>query len=172
MAEGNARVGEIELWWEDVGPKDAPVVLLVMGANILNAVTLASSPDDTARVLLSLAASLAIALVSMFTMTISQAATMVAVSRVHLSQPVSIGAAFAGLKGRLFRLCFITIGLIMLILLCFLLLIVPGIYVMLRWSLAIPVVVLERTGLSGGMARSAALVPEVRHTRLRHAGLL
>ena len=33
MAEGKVRVGEIELWWEDFGPRSRPSVLLVMGAN-------------------------------------------------------------------------------------------------------------------------------------------
>jgi esterase len=33
MAEGKTRVGELELWWQDFGPKAAPAVLLVMGAN-------------------------------------------------------------------------------------------------------------------------------------------
>jgi pimeloyl-ACP methyl ester carboxylesterase len=33
MAEGKARVGEIELWWEDFGSRANPTVLLVMGAN-------------------------------------------------------------------------------------------------------------------------------------------
>lgn len=33
MAEGKARVGELDIWWEDFGPRGAPTVLLVMGAN-------------------------------------------------------------------------------------------------------------------------------------------
>jgi pimeloyl-ACP methyl ester carboxylesterase len=33
MAEGKVRVGELELWWQDFGPRDRPTVLLVMGAN-------------------------------------------------------------------------------------------------------------------------------------------
>ena len=33
MSEGKAKVGEIELWWEDFGEPSDPSVLLVMGAN-------------------------------------------------------------------------------------------------------------------------------------------
>jgi len=33
MAEGKARVGDVELWWQDFGPRERPTVLLVMGAN-------------------------------------------------------------------------------------------------------------------------------------------
>ena len=33
MAEGKVRVGELDIWWEDFGPRSAPTVLLVMGAN-------------------------------------------------------------------------------------------------------------------------------------------
>ena len=33
MAEGKVRVGAIELWWQDFGPRSRPTVLLVMGAN-------------------------------------------------------------------------------------------------------------------------------------------
>ena len=40
----------------------------------------------------------------------------------------------------------------------FLLLILPGIFFALRWSLVIPAAVLERIGLRAAMGRSAALV--------------
>jgi esterase len=33
MAEGKARVGEVEIWWEEFGSRTNPTVLLVMGAN-------------------------------------------------------------------------------------------------------------------------------------------
>lgn len=33
MAQGKARVGDVELWWEDFGDRANPTVLLVMGAN-------------------------------------------------------------------------------------------------------------------------------------------
>ena len=33
MAEGKAKVGGIELWWEDFGDQGNPTILLVMGAN-------------------------------------------------------------------------------------------------------------------------------------------
>jgi hypothetical protein len=133
--------------------------LLMVGARIVNTAAAAGvGEDQVGRLLMSLATTFALALASMFTMAISQAATMVAVSRLHLNQPISIGGAFAGLKQRIFKLCVITIALVIQIAFCFLLCILPGIYVALRWSLALPVAVLEHAGLRQSMARSATLV--------------
>src|SRR6185436_7400342 len=133
--------------------------LLLVGARIVNtAAATGVSEDQVGRLTISLVTTLVLGMASMFTMAISQAATMVAVSRLHLNQPVSIGGAFAGLRHRIFKLCVITIALVIQIAVCLLMCILPGIYVWLRWSLAIPVAVLEEAGLRRSMARSATLV--------------
>src|SRR5262249_19359283 len=78
---------------------------------------------------------------------ISQGATVIAVSHVHLGRPVSISEAFAGMKGRALSLALIMIGLGVGIGIGFVLLIVPGIILALMWALTIPVAVLEDKGL-------------------------
>src|SRR5262245_40318822 len=77
--------------------------LLVVAAQIATTASLGRNQEDLGRLLLSLLAAMVIGFVSLITMSISQAATMVAVSRLHLNQPVTIAGAFAGLKGRVFR---------------------------------------------------------------------
>jgi hypothetical protein len=133
--------------------------LLMVGARILNGAFVAgANPEDLGPALIGLGATFVLALLSMFTMTISQAATMVAVSRLHLNQSVSIGGAFGSLRGRLFRICGISLAIIFLSALGLLACIVPGIYLMLRWSLAVPAAVLENVGLGQAMARSTTLI--------------
>ena len=70
---------------------------------------------------------LATIVVSLATMSASQGATVIAVSQVHLGRPTSIAEAFAGIKGRIFHLVLIMIGLCIGIGMGFVLLIVPGV---------------------------------------------
>lgn len=88
---------------------------------------------------------------------VSQGATVIAVSHVHLGRPVSIGEAFAGIKGRVLYLALIMIGYWVGIGVGFVLLIVPGIILALMWALTIPVAVLEDKGLRDSVERSAEL---------------
>ena len=87
----------------------------------------------------------------------SQAATVIAVSDVHLGRPASIAAAFVAIRGRLLRTMGIMVGVGIGVAVGFLLLIIPGIYLGLAWSLAVPVTVLEGTGLSATTTRSSFL---------------
>ena len=87
----------------------------------------------------------------------SHAATIVAVSAVHLDHPISISKAYNFIKGRIPQLLLIMTGLGVGVGIGFLLLIVPGILLMLRWSLTIPVAVLENKGLREATARSSQL---------------
>lgn len=88
---------------------------------------------------------------------ISQGATVIAVSHVHLGRRVSIGDAFAGIKGRVLYLALIMLGYWIGIGVGFVLLIVPGIILALMWALTIPVAVLEDKGLRDSVERSAEL---------------
>jgi hypothetical protein len=87
----------------------------------------------------------------------AQAATLVAVSEVHLERPASIGSALAAIKGRLLKISLIMVAVWLGIGVGFVLLIVPGIILALAWSLAIPVAVLESQGLRGATSRSSTL---------------
>jgi len=95
--------------------------------------------------------------VNLIALTASHAATVMAVSDVHLERPTSIGAAFAAIKGRLLGVMGIMFGVGLGIFIGLLLLIIPGIYLALAWSLAIPVTVLEGTGLNDTVTRSSFL---------------
>jgi hypothetical protein len=89
--------------------------------------------------------------------TCSQAATVVAVSQLHLDRPITIGQAFAALRGRIGELCLITISVGFLIGLGIIACIVPGILLALRWAIVVPIAVLERAPLRVAMSRSADL---------------
>ncbi|RDJ93593.1 nucleotide exchange factor GrpE, partial [Lacticaseibacillus rhamnosus] len=65
--------------------------------------------------------------VSLVAVTIAQAATVIAVSELHLDRPLAIGHAFAAIKGRVFELCLITVAIGVLVFLGFLALVIPGI---------------------------------------------
>ncbi len=87
----------------------------------------------------------------------SQAATVVAVSEVHLDRPASVTDSFSRVKGEIGGV----IGMSMLVGLGvgagFLALIVPGILLALMWSLAVPVKILENKGATDAMSRSSDL---------------
>ncbi len=88
---------------------------------------------------------------------VSQGATVIAVSRLHLGREASISSLFAGLEGRIATISLLMMRVSIYIAVGLLLLIVPGVLMALKWSLAIPVVVLEQTGGSATLSRSAAL---------------
>jgi hypothetical protein len=87
----------------------------------------------------------------------SQAATVVAVSHVHLDRPASIGDSFSKVKNQIPGVIGLSIlvglgvgcGLIALIL--------PGVLLALMWSLAVPAKVLENRGITDAMSRSSDL---------------
>jgi hypothetical protein len=87
----------------------------------------------------------------------SQAATVVAVSDVHLDRPSSVRDSFARIRGHILGV----IGVSMLVGLGvgfgLIALIVPGILLALMWSLAVPVKVLEDKGVTDAMSRSSDL---------------
>ena len=87
----------------------------------------------------------------------SQAATVVAVSDVHLDRPASIMDSFSRVKGNVLGV----VGLSLLVsfvsfLACFAL-IVPGVLLFIMWSLAVPVKLLENKGVLDSMSRSMEL---------------
>ena len=87
----------------------------------------------------------------------SQAATVVAVSQVHLDRPAGVWDSFAKVKGKILGVIGLSMWSGFLIGLACLALIVPGILLAIRWSLAVPAKVLENRGVRDAMARSSAL---------------
>jgi Membrane domain of glycerophosphoryl diester phosphodiesterase len=87
----------------------------------------------------------------------AQSGTIIAVSSIHLSQPITISEAYRHVSEMLGRIILLTIGVGMGIGLGFLFLIVPGVVLLLMWALAIPVAVLEDASLGEATSRSRAL---------------
>jgi hypothetical protein len=87
----------------------------------------------------------------------SHGATVLAVSKVHFDENTTVAQSLSGMRGRIVGVSLILFGLGIGIGIGFVLLIVPGVLLWLMWSLAIPVAVLEDTGLNDTASRSAAL---------------
>src|SRR5208282_5984031 len=87
----------------------------------------------------------------------SQAATVVAVSHVHLGRPASVGDSFSRVKNQIFPVIWLSLAVGFLSGLAAILLIVPGILLLLKWSLAVPAKVLEGLDVGDSMSRSSEL---------------
>jgi len=100
--------------------------------------------------------SLIIGIASYIAVETSHAATVMAVSHLHLDRPTSIGLAYASAKSSIGRVIGISFVIALACGVGFLFLVVPGVYLALTWSLAIPVTVLEGGSL-GTTTRSGLL---------------
>ena len=107
--------------------------------------------------LVDVAFALVIAAGGIFVLAIAQAATVIAVSRSYLGQHASIVDSYSRVGGHVFRLCALILAVGILTALGFLLLIIPGILLTIRWSVVVPVTVLEDVGVGESMTRSADL---------------
>jgi glycerophosphoryl diester phosphodiesterase family protein len=101
--------------------------------------------------------SLLMVFVYLVTTTLAHGATVVAVSQILLERETNVAEAFNSIRPRIGELIIISINVGVRVLLGALLLIVPGVLLALRYSLAIPVAVLEETGVSDSLSRSATL---------------
>jgi hypothetical protein len=131
--------------------------LIVLGLQIAQTLMEPGRPDPfdaLGRLLLFL---LVLMVVSLVVGTVAQAATVVAVSEFHLGRQVTIAQALGAIVGRIVGLCLITLAVGFLIGIGFVLCIVPGVLLGLRWALVVPAAVIERTTLSESMARSSQL---------------
>jgi uncharacterized membrane protein len=116
-----------------------------------------SPTPQLTNVLLTSLWSLVAGVFSIMVSAASQAATVVAVSQVHLDRPASVADSFLMVKEQIWGVVGLSllIGLVV-VLACFLL-IVPGVLLAIQWSLAVPVKVLENRGATDAMSRSADL---------------
>ena len=128
---------------------------LVLGAQILS-LTMRSSASGGAIAAAGLSL-LVLALIGLVASAVSQAAASAALSDIYLGQPTSIGAAFDKIRGSVGRMTGIVFGLGLLIGIGFICLIIPGIYLALIWSLAIPAAVIEDLGFAECRDRSKML---------------
>jgi hypothetical protein len=88
---------------------------------------------------------------------VSQSATVIAVSQVHLDRPASVMDSFSKVKNQIFGVIALSLTVAFLVGLGCIALIVPGVLLAVRWSLAVPAKVLESKGIGGAMSRSSQL---------------
>jgi hypothetical protein len=88
---------------------------------------------------------------------VSHAATVIAVSQVHLERPAGVMESFAKMKGRIAEVVGLSFSVGFLVVLACFALVVPGVLLAIRWSLAIPAMVLEDRGIGDAMLRSTEL---------------
>jgi hypothetical protein len=111
------------------------------------------NPSVGGTVLWSLAAIVVFLLASTF----SQGATVVAVSQIQLDRETNVREAFARIRAQLGELLLLALNIGVRVGLGFLLLVVPGVYLLLKYAVAVPVAILERNGVSASLARSGDL---------------
>jgi hypothetical protein len=87
----------------------------------------------------------------------SQAATVVAVSHVHLDRPATVSDSFSRVKGEIGGVIGLSILVGLGVGFGFIALVVPGVLLALMWSLAVPVKILENKGITDAMSRSSDL---------------
>jgi hypothetical protein len=113
--------------------------------------------SSTATVAMKFLALLITLLANLVTMSIVQAATVVAVSDVHLGHTSGIGVAYAGMRDCWFDILLVIIIVGICVAFGAIFLIVPGILIALSRSLAVPVAVIEKQGPLDSMHRSSQL---------------
>jgi hypothetical protein len=101
--------------------------------------------------------SLAGGLVGLIATTFSQGATLIAVSQIQLGRDTNVREAFARIRSQIWELVVLSLNVGVRVALGFLLLIVPGILLALKYAVATPVAVLEQRGVSGSLSRSGDL---------------
>jgi uncharacterized membrane protein len=97
------------------------------------------------------------AILSIVVTAASQAATVVAVSQVHLDRPAGVMESFSKVKNQIVGVIGLSLRVGFLVGLWSLLLIVPGILKAIEWSLAVPAKVLEDKSAHDAMSRSSDL---------------
>lgn len=105
----------------------------------------------------NLLATLLMLLGSLVASAAAQAATVIAVSHVHLDRPASVMDSFSKVKDKIAGVVLLSLAVGIAVGFGFIFLIVPGILLMLRWSLAVPAKVLEDRGVGDAMSRSSEL---------------
>src|SRR5262245_17781154 len=96
-------------------------------------------------------------LVYLFAIALAQGATVVAVSQIHLGQPTSITGALQAIRPQLGSLVVTILHIGLRVFIGILLLIVPGILLAIRYTLAVPVAVVEQRAGADALSRSSDL---------------
>ncbi len=130
--------------------------LIVLAFQCLG-VAVRSPANQLSNILSTFFFSLGAAFLTVIAAAASQAATVVAVSQVHLDRPASVMDSFSRVKGEIGGVIGLSILVGLGVGLGFIALIVPGVLLALMWSLAVPVKILENKGATDAMSRSSDL---------------
>ncbi|HYM78487.1 MAG TPA: hypothetical protein VE377_21115 [Candidatus Dormibacteraeota bacterium] len=130
---------------------------LVVVAFQLVGLVLQSPAPQLSNILMSAVWSMGAALLTLVVSAVSQAATVVAVSNLHLDRPASVTDSFSSVKGEVLGVMGLSFVVSMAAVFGLVLLIVPGVILLIMWSLAVPVKVLEHKGVFDSMSRSMEL---------------
>ena len=131
--------------------------LVLLAVQLAGLAIIPSAPGRISTVLYSVLWALFIFMVSIIVSAVSQAATIVAVSNVHLDRPAGVLDSFQRVKTKVFGVVALSILVFLAVIVGFMFLIVPGILLTIRWSLAVPIKVLEDAGVGDSMSRSSQL---------------
>ena len=126
--------------------------LFVLGLQVLYAnFALSSHPSSPGF------ASAAISWLDLVCLSISEGATVIAVSELHLGRRATVASSYRGMRGSMWRVVWISFAVAAIVGFGFVLLIIPGILWALKYALAIPVTVIEKTSLGDTTNRSSEL---------------
>lgn len=112
---------------------------------------------QTSQILITFGGGLAAAILSVVAVAASQAATVVAVSQVHLDRPAGVMDSFSKVKNQIGGVIGLSLRVGFLVGLACIALIVPGVLLAIQWSLAVPVKILEDKSAGDSMSRSSEL---------------
>jgi len=105
----------------------------------------------------AIVAGLLIGIASLCLTAAAQAATIVAVSNVYLDRPATVMTSYSRVSHEVIGVVLLTLAVGILVGLGFLLLIIPGLLLAIKWAVAVPAKVLENKGISDAMSRSSDL---------------
>ena len=130
--------------------------LVVLAFQLVGLVFQSSTPR-LSNILLTLTWSVGAGLLTLVVSAVSQAATVVAVSNLHLDRPASVADSLSSVTGQVLGV----IGLSFLVSIAaglgLFFLVVPGVILFIMWSVAVPVKILEHKGVFDSMSRSMEL---------------
>src|SRR5262249_33101868 len=112
---------------------------------------------DFAGAMLTMLWAIGAFVVSIVVSATSQAATIIAVSQVHLGRPASVMDSFSRVKSKVLGVIGLSLLMGLAVGAACILLIVPGILLLVRWSLAVQSKVLEDLPATDAMSRSSQL---------------
>lgn len=116
-----------------------------------------SESSQLSNVLMSAVWSLGTLFLILVVSAASQAATVVAVSNLHLDRPASVMDSFSAVKGEILGVVGLSIIVSLAAGIACLAFLIPGVLLFIMWSLAVPAKVLEQKGVFDSMSRSMEL---------------